>query len=185
MPGSLDSLPTRIFLDSNVLQIVFDYGGAVFENECIAEFDRLHQITEGPQSVEALRLLFLAAERGPFEFIVSEGSLKEAADRRDSRYLRWVLDVSDHTEVCLAEGGAATADTWALAETLGERQFGYLSEKDRRIVADAVLLNCDALLTMDLKLARNADHLQRQVGLSVLTPLELEVLLRPWIRLFI
>ncbi len=36
-------------------------------------------------------------------------------------------------------------------------RFGYLSRKDAALIRDAVLLECDTFLTLDRKLARNAD----------------------------
>lgn len=177
-------LPTRLFLDSNILQLVAEYGGVVFENEELPEGDRIHQVTEGPESLDALRMLFTVAERGPFEFIVSENSLREAADKNDRRHLQWVVDVSHHSEVCLAENGAGSDATHAQARKLLQPSFGYLSAKDRAMLADAVALDCDVFLTMDLKLAKNADRLREVVGIQVLTPQGYAEQLRPWVRLF-
>jgi hypothetical protein len=62
--------------------------------------------------------------------------------------------------------------------------FNYLSAKDRLLIRDAVELECDGFLSMELRLPRNAPHLRREIRLLVVRPIELSALLRPWARLF-
>lgn len=55
-----------------------------------------------------------------------------------------------------------------LAARLSERRFGYLSAKDKRLLRDATELECDAFLTMEKKLARQAEHLRAELEIRVL-----------------
>src|SRR5258706_1220193 len=83
------------------------------------------------------------------------------------------------------EAAGPSAESQALAERLAEPRFGYLSEKDRRLLADAVALRCEAFLTMERRLPRNAAHLARELGLAVLTPVGHWEMLCPWAALWL
>jgi hypothetical protein len=50
-------------------------------------------------------------------------------------------------------------------------------------VRDALALECDAFLTMEKKLAKNAAHIGTQLGLKILRP-DYWALLRPWAALY-
>jgi hypothetical protein len=56
-----------------------------------------------------------------------------------------------------------------LARKLASSKCGYFSDKDRLLIRDAVMLECHAFLTMDNKLARNAVHIEKELGLKVLS----------------
>jgi hypothetical protein len=44
--------------------------------------------------------------------------------------------------------------------------------------------HCDAFLTMEKRLPKNAPHIQRELGLQILTPAQYWDLLRPWAPLY-
>ena len=73
----------------------------------------------------------------------------------------------------------------SLIDKLDGRSFGYLSEKDRYLIKDAILLGCEAFLTFENKLATMGQHLEQEVGLKVVTTAQDWELLRPWARLFV
>jgi hypothetical protein len=62
--------------------------------------------------------------------------------------------------------------------------YGYLGQGDRALLADAIAFGCDAFLTVEKKLARNAHHLEKTLGLRVLRPGELWIILQPWAALY-
>lgn len=43
-------------------------------------------------------------------------------------------------------------------------ELGYLSAKDKRLTFDAVLFECDAFLTMEEKLTRNAENIKKNLA---------------------
>lgn len=54
----------------------------------------------------------------------------------------------------------------------------------RDLLRDALALECDGFLTMEKKLAKNAPHIEAQLGLKVLRPPAYWALLRPWAALY-
>jgi hypothetical protein len=44
-----------------------------------------------------------------------------------------------------------------------KEEIGYLSAKDKLLIFDAVLLVCDAFLTMDERLKRNAENIKKNL----------------------
>jgi hypothetical protein len=173
-----EDLPRRIFLDSCTAQVIGDYGGHIFEGEPIADSDRLHRMKDGIANAEALQSIFFINQRALFEWIVSHGSMREAHDKCDPRHMRWMWDIADHTEVCLENDGSSE-ESQALAARLDDRKFGYLSVKDRALLQEAVFLRCDAFLTVERRLPKNANHIAREVGIRILTPIQYWEMLRP------
>lgn len=185
MKHPLESLPRRIFLDSCTAQTLRKYGGYIFEAEPIPTSDRIHCVTDGIANIEALRNIFLVNQRAQFEWIVSRGSMQEAHDKGDPGHMRWLWDIADHSAVCL-EGDGSTAESEALAARLDEPKFGYLSDKDRLLLRHAIALRCEAFLTVERRLPRNAAHVECELlGIRILTPIMHWGMLRPWTALWL
>ena len=123
--------------------------------------------------------------RGAFELALSQNSLREVFDRRSVSYLRWAYDVLDYWEGCLVRYGHPSPGMASLlAEQIEGGSFQYLSVKDRALIRDAVVLGCDAFLTVELRLPKNADDVRRRLGLLILRPVQLWDLVGPWAGLF-
>lgn len=170
-------VPMRLFLDSNTQQALVDYSETVFEHEPCRLYGRsgadLHD-------VEALHGIFAVATRAHFEFVVTENSLLEAAAARDASYVRYTQEVAAHWASCIAyDPSPFDGSGVERVRPLDEGRCNYLSEADGRLVRDAVLLECDTFLTLEKRLARNADHLSRALGIEVLRPPDLWAVLRP------
>lgn len=183
MKHPFESLPRRIFLDSCTAQTLRDYDRYIYEGEPIPASDRIRRVPDGIANVEALREIFLVNERALFEWIVSRGSIQEARAKGDRGHLQWLWDIADHSEVCL-EGDGPTAESEALAARLSESKFGYLSIKDRLLLRHAIVLRCEAFLTVERRLPRNAGHVERELGIRILTPITYWEMLRPWAALW-
>lgn len=184
---SFHELPKRIFLDSSTLQTLQDYGEFIWENVEPSPSDRLFDIPDGYEQIDALRAIFFVNQRAMFEFALSKNSFEEVAARGDQPYLRWADDVLEHWESSLAvyRGSAFSGAGQERALRLNDSCFGYLSAKDRSLLQDTLALDCDAFLTMDHRLARNAEHLRLNVGLRILMPVQYWYLLRPWAALLV
>jgi len=178
-----EDIPRRIFLDSSALQTLQTYGGFLYENEPLLPGDRIHRDPKGSAKLEALRFIMQVTERAPFQFALSTNSFVEVQRRADSRYLQWAYDVLDHWLACLEESGEPGSKSDALA-AIDSHCYDYLGAGDRALLKDAIAMECDAFLTMENKLPKSAGHIQRTLGIRVLSPIEMWELLRPWAALF-
>jgi len=186
---SLEQIPARVFLDSSTLQTLQDYGEYIYDGGEIAQENKIWSIPDGFENIEALRQIMLVGNRGAFQLVLSENSLREVWDRGSSDYLQWAYEMLDYWEGCLATyedmSFAFSGKGILLSAKLQENQFGYLSAKDAVLIKDAVLLECDAFLTMERRLPKNALHLEQKLGIKVLQPIGYWDLLRPWAALFV
>jgi len=66
------SLPRRIFLDSNVLQTLLDYGGFIWEGGALPGSAKVLNDRSGLVKLEALRAIMFVNQRAGFEFALSE-----------------------------------------------------------------------------------------------------------------
>lgn len=176
-----EELPRRIFLDSTILQTLQVYGEYIWDNVDLSRTDKNFL------NIEALRNIFLINQRANFEFSLSENSIKEVLDKTDHYYIHWALDVLDHWMCCIKEYENSEAFSGSgenFLQKINETQFGYLSKKDKLLVFDAVKLECDAFLTMDIKLWKNAEHLQKALKIQILQPYEYWNLIKPFAALY-
>ncbi len=183
--SSFYELPRRIFLDSSTLQALQRYGSFIFEGETLPEVSRIRRDSQGLDKLEALRAIMFVNQRAMFEFALSENSLVEVLDKGDASYLSWAYDVLDHWLICLEESGGLAPNNEPLLTKLDGGSFGYLSVKDRLLIRDALVFGCEAFLTMENRLPKNAAYIQRELGIRVLTPAQYWQLLRPWAKLYV
>lgn len=181
--SKFEEIPRRIFLDSSTLQTLQDYGAFLYENEPLTVNDRIECDPKGIAKLETLRMIMQITERAPFQFALSENSFAEIRAREVSRYLGWAYDVLDHWLACREECEASRRNITALT-ALNSNSYGYLGEGDRSLLRDALRLDCDTFLTMENKLPKNAAHIERTLGIRVLTPIGFWDILQPWAALF-
>jgi hypothetical protein len=178
--------PRRLFLDSGVVQLYFDYSGAIFDGCTVGADARIRRMPEGLAHLEGLRLLAIVNQRGAFHVAVSESSFVEAEARLNPHHTAWLNDLAVYWQETLAahEQDPFSGSGAGVAEKLAGKSFGYLGAGDRALLREACLLECDAFLTVDSRLARNALHLERELGIKMMTPAQLERRLAPWAALF-
>ena len=164
---AFDAIPRRLFLDSSTLQTLLAHGGAIFDGEPPI-VDAAGGV--GTDELEALRLIVLVNERAMFDFVLSEGSIDEVLAKRDPKYTRWAYDVLDHWHLRVAEyrGGAFEGSGATRAARLDDPRFGYLSVKDKRLLSDALALECDAFLTIEQKLPKMGRDIETHLQIKVL-----------------
>jgi hypothetical protein len=182
MPGMrelpADYRPLRIFLDTNTLQCLQEYGDCIFEHDPFVQ--RRARSGASEEDIYALEGIALFIARNAFEFALSKNSLREVRDSGDRRYLQWAFDVLDHWQACI-DGRTSPFSGLGreLAERFEEKQFNQYSEKDRALLRDAVALECDTFLTIERRLPKNWKHLARTFGIQIVRPPELFEWLRP------
>ena len=79
-----------------------------------------------------------------FEFVVTEASIREVVARDESGYTQWVHDVLDTWLFQSAAEEPPTPGT-----LFGDRRFGMISIRDRRLLQEALDWHCDAFMTME------------------------------------
>jgi len=178
-----EQIPGRIFLDSSTLQVLYDYGSFVYDGEPLAPNASILRMPDGQEDLEALRKIVQVGGRAQFQLALSDNSLREVDAKSDPGYLGWAFEVRDYWEQCLEDSDFDYGSP-LVARFLQAPDFGYLGEGDRELLKDAVVLGCDAFLTMDKKLCRNSAHLEKWLSMRVLTPVAMWEVLRPWAALF-
>jgi hypothetical protein len=181
--GSFERLPQRIFIDSCTVQTLQRYGEFVYDGGSIRPSDVIHRIPDGLDNIDALRAICQVTSCALFQWIVSDASRQEAAAKGDAGHLQWLFEIDNYARVFLDEMGPSP-ESRVLAARLDEPKFGYLGVGDRILLRDAIFFQCDAFLTMERKLPRNAAHIERELGIRVLTPIGYWEMLRPWAALW-
>lgn len=179
--SNFEKIPYRIFLDSNILQNLQKYGEFIWEN--IQTTLPINQ----SDNVIALKNIFSINFRASFEFALSENSIIEISDKKDTSYLQWGYDVLDHWMNCIdsfKNSDAFSGEGIQKLQQINDNQFNYLSNKDKAILFDALILECHALLTMDKKFWKNKEHLEKNLPIKVLQPIEYWEILEPYARLW-
>jgi hypothetical protein len=185
-------IPGRIFLDTNALQYLQDFGEYIFEHyreseECFqARKGKIKKGTRLFNEIEALHDFFIGIERVHFEFALSSSVYKEVSASGDKSFVQWFHDVWDHWEAVVAEYEnsevfSENAEMNYEMAVNNNSLLGSLSEKDKEIVLDAIHYDCDALLTVD-RFAKDQNkkmYTFKNYGLMILTPVELMELIKP------
>lgn len=183
----LEFPPKRVFLDTSILQTLQDYGEYIYDGGDLEGDDRIFSIPDGFENVFALSGIVFINSRNALEFAVSSNTLREVHDRKCRDFLHWAYEMSDYWDGCVARyaeaGSVFSGKGEELAERLQSNSFGYLSEKDRSLIQDAVCLECGVFLTMERKLPRNSTHIERELGIKVMQPIQYWELLKPWVGL--
>lgn len=175
-----NALPRRMYLDTALLQDMWDYGEFLWDGGPFVPLGRGGSRPGLVDDLDALRLILAVNQRAAFQFVVSHASIAEVDRRANSGAFRqWVLDVLDvwlvQSEGWVFRGVAAD----------GLRGIGSLSTSDRRVLQDALDNDCDALLTMDKKLVSQHSVVRRAAGLSLLSPDGYWRILQPFAALFL
>jgi hypothetical protein len=173
------SLPRRIYLDTSTLQMLYDFGGVIWDGEPLQPVGRAANVKDLGDELDALRKIFLVNQRAGFQFAVTEASLQEVEGRDEPRYTRWVYDVLD---IWLIQSAGEKSP--ARGKTFEDRRFGMISAEDRRLLQDALDWRCDGFMTMERRLPTAAEFVERTTGLRVMRPSTYWGQLERWANLY-
>jgi hypothetical protein len=172
--------PTRVFLDTNVVNVLVRHADQVFEHSPVPSgTDRTRA-----EDVEALMHVFHVGARASWDLVTSQKTVDEVsatpehADRQDLvHYAQELLQPSNRDR--------------NLAEDFGRRLVGtrFVSAlpdiADQMLIGIAIGYGCDAFCTCDRKtIVRYRDRLP-DLPLRILTPLEWWRCIKPWAGLFV
>jgi hypothetical protein len=163
-------IPSRIFLDTNVVNFILDHGGTIFENE--ASPAGIH--SDDLADIEALHLIFATGQRANWQMAVSPLTYDEILRTSDSvrrKHLEdWFGEVWAYWRYFFDEDGKLS--DWYAAE-LDRKVSGtsflaaFPDVNDRALLCHAMAYGCDAFCTRDrrtiLKRRANAPSLPLQL----------------------
>jgi len=152
-------LPTRIFLDTNVVQYLADFAECIFENQ----WDKERLVTPRGKvlpkgsflytEINCLAQIFQQIDRSPFHFALSDTVCQEVIGKRDSALARYVYDLWQYWQTNVAEWGNNAFQGYGkrkLARLQSDRSLmNGLSKEDFLVLSDALLLECQVVLTCD------------------------------------
>lgn len=147
----------------------------MFDGGDLAANDRLRRMPRGWDNLDSLRSIIILGNRGTWEVAISKNSLREVEAAKNLRYLNYAYEWAEYWATWIdayGEQGPVMGHGARHADTLDGKDFRYLSKGDRILLQDALILECETFLTMDAKLARNAKHIDKMLGLWVVEPVD-------------
>lgn len=183
-------LPRRIFLDTNILQYLQDFGEFIFdhyqENDDYLISSRGKEIPTGTtlyKEIEALRFLLLGIDRTNVEFAISENTFDEVQKKQDTNYRRWFFEMWDYWQNILREyrGKIPSKSVELRLEKFSNDRslLGRLSKADSEVIRDAIFFDCHAVLTAD-KFSTLHEEVNDKYKLMILHPTDLLKLIQPF-----
>jgi len=170
-----ESVPGRIFLDTNVVNLLVDYSEQIFEHHPLPQF------ADGAlaEDVEALMHVFYVGSRAYWSVLASRKTLDEIGDTPDAtrrdRLRNFAIELIDPED-----------ETNAYAATVGRRMIdapftdGLPDRADRELIGNAIGLGCDVFCTRDRRTIVRKRELLRLLPIRVMTPREWWEHVRPW-----
>jgi hypothetical protein len=176
-----ESIPRRIFLDTNVINVLVKDSGHVFDHLPIPpETERTLAI-----DIEALMHVFYVGLRANWNLVASQKTLDELSRTRDGT-LR-----DDLLEYALGFVNRDLGDEdRRFAEGFGRRLIdapfvaALPDLADRELIGAAVGYRCDAFCTCDRATIVKRRAQLRQVPLRIMTPAEWWAQIKPWAGLW-
>lgn len=175
-----EKIPKRVFLDTNVVNLLVKNAEQIFEQMPIPDdVDKTRA-----QDIEALMHVFHVGARALWDLVASQKTIDEVS------LTPAISDREDLLEYALGLIEPPDSDR-LFAEDFGRRLMGthFVSAlpdiADQVLIGNAVGYGCDAFCTRDRRtIVRFRDRLQG-IPLRILTPLEWWRCVRPWAGLFV
>jgi len=173
-------LPTRIFLDTSIINTLVKYAALIFENE---PGDSDMDVTLA-EDVECLSHVFAAGSHAPWELVSSHAMLDELSQTRSVAVREALLDYGiNFVDACHPNEAWVREDF--SRRLLGSQLLEALpDEMDRRLLAHSIVKDCDTFCTRDRITIISRRHLLPRMPVRILTPREWWGHLKPWMGLF-
>jgi len=173
-------LPVRIFLDTNIVQYMSDFGEYIFENylegENLVDKRNLPLSPYLANEIEHLRELFLGIDRSPYHFALSLNVYEEVLRKKDGYLTAYFKDLWQYWQAVLWDmGDDAFTGLGEITVKKIKKDTSIasaLSKKDFQVFCDAVELECHAILTCD-KYRKRQDWIYDNYKIMVLSPSDL------------
>lgn len=174
-----ESIPRRIFLDTNIINLLVKHSEQVFEQAPIpANLD--HTCA---RDTEALMHVFHVGARANWDILASRKSLDEISrtpnpDIRD--------DLLDYAVLLVGPPDEDSSFAASFGRRLVDAPFvsALPDPADRELIGNAIGFSCDVFCTSDQRtIIRKRDFL-RQLPLRIMTPVEWWAHVKPWAGLW-
>jgi hypothetical protein len=181
-------IPKRVFLDTSVLNFIFDYGEYIFDGLIPQESFKSHII----EDINALHNIFLTGKRASWQIAISHLTFEEISKTRclDKRYhlKSWFYEVWSYwSEIYNNSKEELTyKDELYLKEYLLSKDFfKYFPDKeDRELICDAILFRCNYFCTRDWKSILKYRNKLESLPINIVTPMEWWRIIYPLAGLF-
>ncbi|MFC3695564.1 hypothetical protein [Chenggangzhangella methanolivorans] len=173
-----EALPRRIFLDTNVVNLLVRYSDQVFEQ---APIDDTLDTTKR-HDVEALMHVFQTGARADWSILASRKVLDEIVKTPDEEFK---ADLTDYAIELVSPLNDGFADR--LGRSLVETRLlsAFPGEHDRELIGNAIGFNCDVFCTCDQRTIIRKRHLANNLPIRFLTPIEWWWHVKPWAGLWL
>jgi hypothetical protein len=183
-----DQIPKRVFLDTSVLNFIFDYGEYIFDGLVPPESLNHYIIKD----INALHNVFLTGKRASWQIAISHLTFEEILKTRclEKRYhlKNWFFEVWNYWLEVLNnnKNEFLYRDEFYLKEYLLSKDFVKClpDKEDRELICDAVIFRCDYFCTRDWKTILRHREKLKLIPIKIVTPEEWWHLIYPFAGLF-
>jgi hypothetical protein len=174
-----ESVPAKIFLDTNVVNLIVKWPEQIFEHVPVPP--DVNERTA--HDVEALMHLFYTGQRASWQLVASAKTIEEILQTADERVrealLDYAIEVADQTSAASLQGRD-------LGRRLNDSSLlGALPDpSDRELVGNAIGMGCDVFCTRDHRTIIRKRHLLPKLPVRILTPVEWWKAIKPWAALW-
>jgi hypothetical protein len=174
-----ESIPRRIFLDTNVVNLLVKHSEHVFEKVPVP----IHIERTCVLNIEALMHVFTVGAQASWDILASSKTLDEIANTRDVRVREALLDYAVQLVAPQDEDSAYAA---SLGRRLVDAPFTSVlpDPADRELIGNAIGFGCDVFCTCDRRTIVQKRERLRQLPLRILTPAEWWAHIKPWAGLW-
>jgi len=175
----IESMPQRVFLDTNVVNLLVKHSEQVFEQAPIpGDLDHTSAL-----DIEALMHVFYVGGRAGWDILASRKTLDEIDQTLDA-------DVRDELLEYAVQLVELPGEDSAFAAHVGRRLVDapFVSalpdHADRELIGNAIGFSCDVFCTCDRRTIIRKRERLTQLPLRVLTPVEWWAHVKPWAGLW-
>jgi hypothetical protein len=174
-----ESIPRRVFLDTNVVNLLVEQSEQVFERAPIPDNLDDTRVLD----IEALMHVFHVGARANWDIVASRKTLDEIVQTPDSDvrqslmdYAVQLVELSGEDSAFVASFGRRLVDT-AFVASLPD-------PGDRELIGNAIGLGCDVFCTRDRRTIVSKRKFLGPLPLRILTPAEWWAHVKPWAGLW-
>jgi hypothetical protein len=179
-----ETIPRRIFLDTNIVDCLVKWPSCIFEMvETPPELDLTLQ-----EDIESLMHIFKVGSRAQWNIVVSEKTVDELSQTKNASLREELLEYGMDLVGYGASNNRDEDRNYAndLARRLRDSTLvaALPDVNDRDLIAHAIALRCDVFCTRDRKSIHRKKNRLQALPLRILTPAEWWAHIKPWAGLW-